>query len=127
VIASQHFCVPICIPKRRIAFVDINGLPITGNTHASALIYVGIMSALLSRISVNLVLSEVKSGNLIQISHSPAMGTRQALCDDVKVKVGHNRPIFPMCAIHEGHKSSTIYTHCNRNTYDDYAHEKRKD
>jgi len=57
------FLFPICIPKRRIAFVDINGLPITGNTHASALIYVGIMSALLSRISVNSVLSEVKLGN----------------------------------------------------------------
>jgi len=24
------FLFPICIPKRRIAFVDINGLPITG-------------------------------------------------------------------------------------------------
>jgi len=38
----------------------------------------------------------------------------------IRSRLGHN-PIFPsMCAIHEGHKVQ-LYTHCNRNTYDDYT------
>jgi len=35
--AASH---PICIPNRRIAFVDATGKPVKGNTHASAIIYV---------------------------------------------------------------------------------------
>lgn len=31
---------PICIPSRRISFIDPSGNPVRGNTHASAIIYV---------------------------------------------------------------------------------------